>query len=67
MEITREAVEKRLAMLKHQKDEMLQQIENLSANVNAYNGAIQDCEHWLQQLAKEAKKDEETHKLTKVE
>lgn len=66
--ITKEVLEKRLAMLRNQRQETLQDIENKSANVNAYNGAIQDCEHWLSVLAKdEPEAHKETARLTKVD
>ena len=42
--ITRESVEKRLAGLKEAKEQAV-------ANLNAMNGAIQDCQFWLDQLA----------------
>ncbi len=41
--ITREQTEARLAQLKTERDAAI-------ANINAYNGAIQDCEHWLSQM-----------------
>jgi uncharacterized coiled-coil protein SlyX len=42
--ITREAIEKRLASLEEAR---IQQM----ANLNALNGAIEDCKFWLNQLA----------------
>ena len=42
--ITREMVEKRLEQLTAERDQLV-------ANLQAYNGAIQDCEYWLNQLA----------------
>jgi len=44
--ITREMVLERLAKLKAEREQLL-------ANLNAYNGAIQDCEYWLSVLDKE--------------
>mgnify|MGYP001566969852 CR=1 FL=1 len=41
--ITRDQIEARLAQLKTERDAAI-------ANINAYNGAIQDCEHWLSQM-----------------
>lgn len=38
--ITREALEARLTQLR-------QEVEQMRANLNAYEGAIQDCEYWL--------------------
>jgi hypothetical protein len=46
MEITKEQIEKRLEALKADYQQAV-------ANVHAIGGAIQDCEHWLEQLAKE--------------
>lgn len=49
--ITLEALEARLADLQRGKEQAI-------ANVNAYGGAIQECNYWLEQLkaAEEAKK-----------
>jgi prefoldin subunit 5 len=41
--ITREQVLARLDLLKSQ-------IEELKANIQAYDGAMQDCQYWLAQL-----------------
>jgi len=41
--ITREMVLERLAKLKAEREQLI-------ANLNAYNGAIQDCEYWLSVL-----------------
>ena len=41
--ITRDQVQARLERLRRERDQAL-------ANVNAYAGAIQDCEHWLKVL-----------------
>uniref|UniRef100_A0A6M3IEM1 Uncharacterized protein n=1 Tax=viral metagenome TaxID=1070528 RepID=A0A6M3IEM1_9ZZZZ len=43
--ITREAIEARLADLRAQR-------EQLVGNLNAFNGAIQDCEFWLAEVDK---------------
>jgi hypothetical protein len=45
MEITKETVQKRLQALIQKRDE-------LTANVNAYNGAIEDCQYWLGEIQK---------------
>lgn len=50
--ITREAIEARLAALTAQRDQLI-------ANVGAFNGAIQDCEHWLGVLDTEDQPTEE--------
>ena len=38
--VTQEAIEQRLAALRAQREQLI-------LNVNAYNGAIEDCEYWL--------------------
>ena len=47
--MTREQIEARLAQLRKELDQTY-------ANVNAYLGAIQDCEFWLAQLDAEREK-----------
>lgn len=42
MPITRDAIEKRLAILR-------EQLKQLESNGNALIGAINDCEYWLRQ------------------
>jgi hypothetical protein len=49
--ITKEDIQKRLAMLE-------QDYERAIADVNAINGAMQDCKHWLEQLTKDEPTDE---------
>jgi len=49
--ITREMVLERLAKLKEERDQLI-------ANLNAYNGAIEDCEYWLSVLDKKVKADD---------
>jgi len=44
--LTKEMIEQRLAKLKAEREQLI-------ANLNAYNGAIQDCEYWLSVLDKE--------------
>ena len=51
MEITREEIEKRLALLKAEQAQVQTNLTQLQANLNAYGGAIQDCEHWLAVLS----------------
>lgn len=51
MVLTKEVIEQRLAELKNGRQQTVQQIEQLTANLNATEGAIQDCEHWLKTLA----------------
>lgn len=43
MEITKERLEERIADLEHQKEQAI-------ANINAVEGALQDCRFWLEQL-----------------
>jgi hypothetical protein len=52
--LTREVVQERMKGLIQKRSEMQGQLleiqkvaEGLVANVNAHNGAIQDCEYWL--------------------
>ena len=51
--ITREAIETRLA-------ELRRDAEQMRANLHAYDGAIQDCEHWLAVLDAPETTDEPT-------
>lgn len=46
MVITKEVLEARLAELAEQRDQKI-------ADANALTGAIQDCQHWLEVLAKD--------------
>jgi hypothetical protein len=50
--ITREMVQERLNQLKA---EMVQ----MQANLHAYEGAVQDCEHWLAVLAEKETQEPE--------
>ena len=47
--MTKEAIETRISSLKAQLDQLM-------ANANAVNGAIQECEYWLSCLPKESPK-----------
>lgn len=43
--------------IEERKQELMKQLETLRANINAVNGAIQDCDYWLKQVTeKKAKK-----------
>lgn len=53
MEITREQVAARLEKLTSEKAQLQSSIAQIQANINAYDGAIQDCEFWLAELEKE--------------
>jgi len=50
--ITREALEQRLAQLKAQYDQFI-------ANANATQGAIQDCQYWLETIKAAEKKQDD--------
>lgn len=51
MRITREQIEERLRALRAD-------YAQLTANANAVEGAIQDCEHWLAVLKAEPEREE---------
>jgi chromosome segregation ATPase len=61
--ITKEAIEQRLAQLKVEAEQVQAHIVQLQANLNAYQGAIQDCEHWLALLAAQAPQGTDDDKL----
>ncbi len=46
MSITRAQIEERLAKLRAE-------AAQLQANLNAFRGAIEDCEYWLEQVERE--------------
>jgi len=52
---TKELFQQRIAYLEHQRDQMI-------ANVNALDGAIQECAFWLKQLEEAEKKAKEEKK-----
>ncbi len=54
MVITREVIERRLEQLRKEQGLVQANILELQANLNAYAGAIQDCEHWLSVIEDEA-------------
>jgi phage shock protein A len=47
MMITRELLVKRLEDLEAELAQVKQQLEQAKANVNAYEGAIQDVKYWI--------------------
>jgi len=51
MNITREAIQNRL-------DRLVEEYEQAKANMHAYEGAIQECRYWLNELDIEDKQEE---------
>ena len=51
--MTKEAIETRLAKLEREREQLVLKIEQLTGNVNAYNGAIEESRYWLSQLPKD--------------
>lgn len=52
MTITKEQLEARKAQLQEQRAQLESQHLQILANLNAHEGAIQDCDHWLAELDK---------------
>ena len=52
MDITREQIVRR-------KDQLIRAREELQANLQAYNGAIQDCDYWLGVVEEDYKEGED--------
>jgi septal ring factor EnvC (AmiA/AmiB activator) len=48
--MTKKELEERLAKLHSEQELVRKNLIQLQANLNAYEGAIQECEHWLSQL-----------------
>ena len=48
----RQQQHQQLANLRSQTEELQQQAQQVANNINAFNGAIQECEHWLDELDK---------------
>jgi hypothetical protein len=57
--ITRKAIEDRLKRLRADEAALTANISQLTANLQATHGAIQDCEYWLQQIGPERVTDED--------
>jgi hypothetical protein len=54
MIITRKSVEARLVQLRAEQEQVKANLVQLQANLNAYDGAIQEASFWLAQLDAEA-------------
>jgi len=50
--ITREAIEERIKLLQSEREQVL-------ISLGAYNGAISDCEYWLEELDKQDEEEKE--------
>jgi hypothetical protein len=40
-------LQNRLAMLQSEQQQLQQQFTSMGANISAYNGAIQECQYWI--------------------
>lgn len=56
----RKKLEERLALLTEQRDALMGQVKQLNANIQAFSGAIQDCQHWLAEIDKDSKANAQT-------
>jgi len=54
----KETVAARLNTLKQERQMLLQQMAEAERRLVAYDGAIEDCEYWLEELDKEPKEME---------
>lgn len=43
-------LQERLARLHDEQKQLQQQLVTLGANINAYNGAIQECQYWIEMI-----------------
>lgn len=48
--MTKIELESRLEWLTQQRDALTGQLNQAAANVSAFNGAIQECQHWLDKI-----------------
>lgn len=53
----RKKLEERLALLTEQRDALVGQVKQLNANIQAFGGAIQDCQFWLAEMDKASTKE----------
>jgi len=60
--MTKEDLQKRLGLLNSEKEQTKAQISQLQANLNAYIGAIAECEYWLKQIDSPEKAENEVQK-----
>jgi hypothetical protein len=54
--MTRKQIEDRRAALVADRQMLLEQAAKTQDNICVYNGAIEDCEYWLRQIAPEEAK-----------
>jgi prefoldin subunit 5 len=50
MEITKEMLEERLKVYEKDLEGLKQQMDQIKANINAYEGAVQDVKYWLEKF-----------------
>jgi hypothetical protein len=58
MEITKEQIQSRLDTLVKERDILQSKIIQGQADLNVYNGAIIECQYWLENLDKEKPTEE---------
>lgn len=59
-EITRQAVEERAKALRAKQQECLDRQQQALSDANAYSGAAQDCDYWLEILGQKSDNPTET-------
>ena len=60
--ITKEQIQLRLQALKKEQVEAQAQYIQLGKNIDAYSGAIEDCQFWLDEFVVQEQEKEETTK-----